>query len=483
MAIITQYRPYELKVHRLNSDNRDMSAELSQATKIRVNHVDGNIDYTITSRTQVGDIWVLNVELPWNISGSNTINAALSIEPAFIEDFQGSEYNVLLNNVNNSRISGKRQVVNYNNTSEDPINILSIVTNTAEKAQVQEYIYNTEGSIRGKYKGKQLQGVKINEYIQGDKSFGTQPVITNLSTLIFETEKGRSTSPEMLGAGSLSFTNILNVGKDKDTVENYYKNTRAYDASLIQGITVGDKFTLSQYTTDITIPKILEVISTDIKVPVKSLYMVPTGNLSPIATWDSNSPTILNFDVNVTIPQVEVVQEIPRIYSASILEDSTSQMFNTLLREFEQGSRVFMSFYKTLTSPFTYTGPDRIENYSFISGSNQDGTLIDPLLYYGVIEIYSASLTPSGPGAGDLLIYLNKPRDGVNYNETIPNGTGLGTSFGGLIWSSSEPSIIMKNIELTGIQKAAFISRQSTPVIEENLRYIVQNYGGLGASR
>jgi hypothetical protein len=475
MALVTQYKAYELKVHKLNSNNVDISSQLSQANRIRIQHIDGNIEYTITSRTQVGDTWVFNVEMPWNVTGSNTTDTLISIEPALTTNFETSEYNVLLNNIENSRSYNKKQIVDYNSTSEDPINILAIVTNTAQKSQVQEYIYHTEGSIRGKYKGKQLQGVSINEYTEGDKSFGAQPVLEKLSTLIFETEKGQPTGPEILGAGSLSFTNILNIGKDKDSIENYYKNTKAYDTSLIQGISVGDKFTLSQYSTDISIPKILEVTSTDIKVPEKSLYMIPIiSGGTVIASWLTNSPTTMSFASSVTVPQVEVLQESPKIYSASLVEDSVSEVFETLQEEFAQGNRVFMSFYKTLTNPLTYTGPDRIENYSFISGSNPDGTLIDPLLYYGVIEINNVTIA-----SGDLRIELSKPRNGSDYSEKISNGENLGTTFGALIWSSSEPSVIIKNTELKGIQKGAFISRDSTPTIEDNLRYIVRNYGGL----
>jgi hypothetical protein len=475
MATVTQYKAYRLKVNRLNSNNEDISAQLSQANKIRVKHVDGNVEYSILSRTQVGDAWVFDIEMLWNVTGSTTSNALVSIEPAIITNFETSEYNILVNNVQNSRKYNKKQVIDYNNTSEDPINILAINTNTAEKAEVQEYIYNAQGSIRGKYKGKQLQGQSINIYTEGDTSFGAEPVIDSLSTLIFETEKGQSTGPEILGAGALSFTNILNVGKDKDSVENYFKNTRAYDASLIQGISVGDNFTLTQYNTDVTIPKILEVTATDIKVPEKSLYMIPIiSGGTVIASWLTNSTTTMSFDSSVTVPQVEVLQESPKIYSASLVEDSVSEVYETLQEEFIQGNRVFMSFYKTLTNPLTYTGPDRIENYSFISGSNPDGTLIDPLLYYGVIEINNAAIV-----SGDLRIELSKPRDGSGYSEKISNGENLGTIFGALIWSSSEPSIIVKNTELKNIQKGAVVSRNSTPVIEENLRYIVRNYGGL----
>ena len=471
MSTVVQYKAIQIKVHEQNSNGDNLGVQLSHANKIRVRHVDGIVEYNIISRNKIGSHWIFDVNMPWNVTGSDTTNAPVSIEPSLTADFEASDYNVLVNNVQQSRVYGKKQIVDYNGASEDPINILGIVTNTAEKADTQEYNYTSEGSTRGKYKGKQLQGAVINEYTAGDISFGSDPVLENLSTLIFETEKGQSTSPELLGGGTLSFSNILNVGKTKDNVQSYPKNTRAYDASLIQGVSVGDKFTLTQYNTDIDIPQILEVTATDIKVPTKSIYMIPTDG-STIATWYLNSPTILNFASSVTIPQVEVLQEDPRIYSASILEDSVTTAYTTLQQELDEGNRLFMSFYKTLYNPFVYSGPDRIDNYSFISGSNPDGTLKAPLRYYGVIEIDNVIIA-----SGALRITLKKPRDGAGYDETIANGEVLGDDFGALIWASSEPSVVIKNSELRGIQKAAFVSRTSIPAIEDELRYITRNYG------
>lgn len=472
MSTVVEYRAVQLKINRLNSNGEDISTQISQANKIRIKHSDGIIEYPIVSRNQVANYWVLDLNMPLNTTGSDSTNVPVSIEPAFTADFQASDYNVLENNADQARVYGNKQVVDYNGASEDPINIFAIVTNTAEKAAVQEFNYTSKGSTSGKYTGKQLQGSAINEYVTGDISFGSDPVLERRSTLIFETERGQSTSPEMLGGGALAFTNVLNVGKNKDDVENYFKNTRAYDATLEQGVSVGDKFTLTQYNTDIDIPKILEVTATDIKVPNRSLYMVPSNYGSTVASWYLNSQYILSFASSVTIPQVEVVQQDPRIYSASILEDSVTEAYSTLQQELDEGNRLFMSFYKTLYSPFVYTGPDKIDNYSFISGSNPDGTLIAPLRYYGVIEIESVAIV-----SGDLRVTLNQPRGNATYDEGIANGEVAGQDFGILIWASSEPSVIIKNSELRGIQKAAFTSRLSTPVIEDNLRYITRNYG------
>ena len=90
-------------------------------------------------------------------------------------------YNALLNNASTLSNTGLLQKVDYSGGSTVPINLEQLRNSTADKAEVNEYIHNSAGYISGRYQGKQLVGQTVNEYIVGDKSYGTTPVIEHTS--------------------------------------------------------------------------------------------------------------------------------------------------------------------------------------------------------------------------------------------------------------------------------------------------------------
>lgn len=94
-----------------------------------------------------------------------------------IENIDYHPYNALINNA--STVSNKAflQEVDYSSGTIVPANIDQIRENNAVRAEVNEYIHNSAGMVRGKYTGKQLRGQYLNEYTFGDISYGTVPVV------------------------------------------------------------------------------------------------------------------------------------------------------------------------------------------------------------------------------------------------------------------------------------------------------------------
>ena len=113
MSTVVQYKAIQIKVHEQNSNGDNLGVQLSHANKIRVRHVDGIVEYNIISRNKIGSHWIFDVNMPWNVTGSDTTNAPVSIEPSLTADFEASDYNVLVNNVQQSRVYGKKQIVDW----------------------------------------------------------------------------------------------------------------------------------------------------------------------------------------------------------------------------------------------------------------------------------------------------------------------------------------------------------------------------------
>jgi hypothetical protein len=91
--------------------------------------------------------------------------------------YYNSDYNALLNNATVISNAANVQKLDYSDNPYMPINIAAIRNNTADKAEVQEYIYNSTGMVRGKYIGKQLNGALLNIYSEGDITYGKEPVV------------------------------------------------------------------------------------------------------------------------------------------------------------------------------------------------------------------------------------------------------------------------------------------------------------------
>ena len=115
--------------------------------------------------------------------------------PYVIERFDNSDYNALLNNATTVDTATNLQKVDYSTNPYVPVNIDAIRNNTAEKADVQEYLHNSAGMVRGRYGGEQLRGVAINVYTPGDVTYGTDPVIENQTAYFSYFNKITNTSP------------------------------------------------------------------------------------------------------------------------------------------------------------------------------------------------------------------------------------------------------------------------------------------------
>ena len=115
-------------------------------------------------------------------------------------DFYSSDYNALLNNATVVANSAKLRKVDYSNGVMVPSNIQALRNNTADIADVQEYLYSSAGIVSGRYGGKQLFAEQINTFNRAtDKSYGSTPVVEQ-TVPYFGTFSQMSATQDMLNA-------------------------------------------------------------------------------------------------------------------------------------------------------------------------------------------------------------------------------------------------------------------------------------------
>ena len=110
----------------------------------------------------------------------------LNFDPSLITStiiFDNSQFNPLINNVNNSEENTYVQELEFGNGIETPSNLQAVINGTAQKAKVNDSFYTQQSSTIPRYIGSTLQSANYNKYTPpsltwgGDISYGNQAVI------------------------------------------------------------------------------------------------------------------------------------------------------------------------------------------------------------------------------------------------------------------------------------------------------------------
>ena len=144
------------------------------------------------------------------IAYESIANTGVTLDPYLnIANIGYHPYNAILNNASSIANAANVQRVDYSNGSLTPLNIDQIRTNTAEKADVQEYVYNSAGYVRGRYEGQQLTGAELNKYSAGDISYGKLPVIEHTTPYFCVFDYISGFSPEHNKANAILIAYIV----------------------------------------------------------------------------------------------------------------------------------------------------------------------------------------------------------------------------------------------------------------------------------
>jgi hypothetical protein len=216
-AIETYFTVRKLRISKTSANGVDITRQLENVEEIIIPHTSavGNtpsatLTYTIFGRQELSDSYIFDVTVGGNnISGSDQTVVSTIFEPFTSENFDNSDFNALFNNAVTPANTANVQKVDYSTNPNIPVNIVAIRNNIAERADVQELLHTSPGLISGRYGGKQLTGQFINEFRNGDKSYGKTPVIEHTTPYFCIFDYISGFSPEHNKANAIVISYIV----------------------------------------------------------------------------------------------------------------------------------------------------------------------------------------------------------------------------------------------------------------------------------
>ena len=135
------------------------------------------------------------------------IGAQTVLEPYITVPFVNSDYNAIINNAIENRLSEDFMDVDYADSLNTPINLIALMSGSATPAQIQDSNYTTQRVISSRYTGKQLQSAKLNVWSSTDIAPSKTPNVSNPKSYFVKFNWLGGTTPEW-GNNNVGRTNV-----------------------------------------------------------------------------------------------------------------------------------------------------------------------------------------------------------------------------------------------------------------------------------
>lgn len=156
------------------TESEDISEVLEQVTRIYFNFAGEDIVTEVVNRSEYQDVqgnlfYYLQVE-PFSFSSILTDSQVPNIRVNFYpyirgQSFYNSDYNAIQNSINDQKKSRFLQVSDRNSISIQPTNIIALLNDFADKADIPDSNYTDTGLVGARYKGT----------VSSDLDFGSVP--------------------------------------------------------------------------------------------------------------------------------------------------------------------------------------------------------------------------------------------------------------------------------------------------------------------
>ena len=166
---------------------------------------------------------------------SNTLTI---LNPFLTSPFEGTDCDVTYGWIQSYPYSQYYMDVDYSDSATIPINQQALISGTATPAPVKDYYYQTRRHTYPRYVGSKVTAQVINEYTDGDISYGKEPIINVGQAYFSYFNYIYGVSPEINGviAADIKYTidqlgNIYSPGIDSELVntlkQNYPEGSKA----------------------------------------------------------------------------------------------------------------------------------------------------------------------------------------------------------------------------------------------------------------
>jgi len=322
------------------------NAVFENLNKITVPTSTGRLTLNVTGLTKYPTYCIVDLENT-NV-GTSTLpqgtGKSIGFEPYSVQKFANSDYNPLISNASEISNSANLQKVDYSTNPNIPVNIEALRSGSAERADVQEYLYNSAGIVRGRYTGKQLRGQEINKWQSGDTSYGRTPVLESKTPYFCIFDYISGFSPEHNQANAIAISYIVDeLGNllTPDSPEALPILQQAFRQESLVEITIQSP----------------SVGGTEAKLLGEQVILKGGARIEPIlysytaATYLSpvySSTSKLEFDVDDSLTTYDVTAAGSGTQNPSTTYDVTTTVTFTVETKDDQ------SFYNTGTSVYTF---------------------------------------------------------------------------------------------------------------------------------
>jgi hypothetical protein len=314
-----------------------------------------------------------------SLAVQSSINDITVLEPYIDEIFEGSDCDVLQNNVDLNRFDSFFMEMDFTSGSILPQNQQAILNGSAMRAQVQPWNYTYTSQVRGRYAGKQQNAIVINVYTSASQfptasAYGfsgswpgdtTSPlvqgstVIDQLDSCIYTTNWGGGGYPENSYGGTFSLGDILLVGENKDAVQVLKTDDSLYYQILNQNLSFSSSFIQRAYNPTNALSSQLTSLYPGVQLQ-DAAYWIPSSfnltALSPTVTgsifYPTGSPTYvgipyleLSSSAVIGIPTgIRNAANVQQTGSIALVMDPILEIMNGVA----SGSKWYLSVYSNL---------------------------------------------------------------------------------------------------------------------------------------
>jgi len=417
------------------------------------------------------------------------LNQILVLSPRISDatgPFQNNDYNAIINNAIENRPNSKIQVVDYSTNQNIPINLLAILSGSAERASIPDSNYTSLWWDEIRYLGSKnttdnlnsistTQSLEVQNYENSSIGATTlgQASIDQYSTNIYEFAWGGGAYPQIATAGAVKLNQILDVNSTS-SVANISPQDIFFSFSVQSNLPPNSQPQISQRTTTVNIPNTVRVLTSEFGVPSISSYYIPSGSTTFGGAAMTGSFTTLSlyggFLTNlIAIPGIDNNGYESAI--AAVTGSTPATITSTISASLSAGERWFVSIYYNLGTTASGSLVPVNNGYDSING---DGSYAYPLEANGVYEIDRVSPIH----ANDLIL-----TKAINVNlEMGLNAGALTTGYaaaGCLIWKAITDGtfVVFNGSTLSGVGKGSLITPNASPIIKNELGSILTNFG------